>query len=344
MAKKQSKNKQTAVKQKKNQKDQQVKQVQEEIKEKFGEGAIMRLGEARRVDVDVIPTGSISLDMALGVGGVPRGRIIEVFGPESSGKTSLALHLAAEIQKQGGQAAYVDAEHALDPGYAQKIGVNIDDLLVSQPDTAEQALDIVETLIRSDAVDLVVVDSVPALTPQAELEGRMDEQQVGLQARLMGKALRKLAGAISGAESTVVFLNQTRMKIGIAFGNPEVTPGGMALKFFASVRVRLQRAAKIQRGQEVIGNRVSFKVVKNKTAPPFKEGEFDIFYDQGIARHHDLLKVAEELGVVERRGSWYQFSDEKLGQGLDGAVNFLKENPKIEKQILEKLQKKRAGL
>lgn len=343
MAQKQSKNKQTFAEQKKTQRSQRIQQVQEEIKEKFGEGAIMRLGQAQRVEVDVIPTGSISLDLALGVGGIPRGRIIEVFGPESSGKTTLALHLAAEVQKQGGAAAYIDAEHALDPGYAQKIGVNIDELLVSQPDTAEQALDIVETLVRSDAVDLIVVDSVPALTPQAELEGRMDEQQMGLQARLMGKAMRKLAGAISGAHSTAVFLNQTRMKVGIVFGDPEVTPGGMALKFFSSVRLRLQRTAKIQRGNEVIGNRVKFKVVKNKTAPPFKEGEFDIFYDQGIARHHDLVKVGEELGLIERKGAWYHLGDKKLGQGLEGAAQFLREHPDLEQELSQSIRKLRLG-
>jgi recombination protein RecA len=327
----------------KSKKETQVREVQEEIQKRFGQGSIMRLGEARRVDVNAIPTGSVSLDLALGVGGVPRGRVIEIFGPESSGKTTLALHLASEVQKQGGTAAYIDAEHALDPGYAQKIGVNIDDLLISQPDTGEEALDIVETLVRSDVVDLIVVDSVPALTPRAEIEGRMDEQQIGLQARLMSKALRKLAGAIAGAQSTAVFLNQTRMKIGIMFGNPETTPGGMALKFFSSVRIRLARTAKIQKGSEIIGNRVVAKVVKNKVAPPFREAEFDILYAQGIARLNDLIKTAETLGLIERKGSWYQLGQEKLGPGLEGAARFLEENSELEKSLLDQVKKVNLG-
>ncbi len=307
----------------------------EEIKQRFGEGAIMKLKEARPVDVDVIPTGSISLDMALGVGGMPRGRVIEVYGPESSGKSTLALHICSEAQKQGGVAAFVDAEHALDPEYAGKIGVNVDDLLISQPDSGEQALQIVETLVKSGEVDVIVVDSVAALTPKAEIEGEMGEFQIGLQARLMSSALRKLSGIVAKTKTIVIFLNQTRMKIGVYFGNPETTPGGMALKFYASVRVDLRRLAQIKKGDEIIGNRVKAKIVKNKVAPPFKIAEFDIYYNEGISKTGDLLNAGLKLGIIKKAGSWLQYENTKLGQGMEGARTYLKENP----ETAEKLKK-----
>ena len=311
----------------------------EEIKQKFGDGAIMKLKEVRSSNVDVIPTGSVSLDMALGVGGVPRGRVIEIFGPESSGKTSLALHILAEAQKQGGVGAFVDAEHALDPDYAKKIGVNIDDLLISQPDSGEQALQIVETLVRSGEVDVIVIDSVAALVPQAEISGEMGEFQIGLQARLMSQALRKLSGIISKTKTVVIFLNQTRMKIGIMWGNPETTPGGLALKFYASVRIDLRRIAQIKHGEEIIGNRVKAKIVKNKVAAPFKTTEFDIYYNEGISKFSDILNTGIKLGMVKKLGSWLQYEDTKLGQGLEAGRQFLKENPavaeKIKKEILQ---------
>lgn len=310
-----------------------------EIQEKYGDGSIMRLGDAKKVDVDVIPTGSISLDLALGVGGVPRGRIVEVYGPESSGKTTLALHLVAEVQKSGGVAAYVDAEHALDPEYAQKIGVRIDDLLISQPDTGEQALEIVETLVRSGGVQLVIIDSVAALTPRAEIEGEMDQQHVGLQARLMSHALRKLTANIAKTSTTVLFINQIRQKIGIMFGNPETTTGGLALKFYSSVRIEVRKAAQIQAGDKIIGNRVKIKIVKNKVAPPFRNAEFDILYNEGISRHADLINTGVVLGVVAKAGAWYNFGEQKLGQGIEGARQFLKENPKVEKEILYAIRK-----
>ncbi len=308
-----------------------------EIQEKYGEGSIMKLGDGRRVDVDVIPTGSISLDIALGVGGVPRGRIVEVYGPESSGKTTLALHLVSEVQKMGGTAAYVDAEHALDPEYAKKIGVKIQDLLISQPDNGEQALEIVETLVKSGGVSLVVVDSVAALTPRAEIEGEMDQQHVGLQARLMSHALRKLTGVVSKTNTTVLFINQLRMKIGVMFGNPETTTGGLALKFYASVRVEIRRSAQIQSGEKIVGNRIKIKIVKNKVAAPFRTCEFDILYNEGISGHADTVNAGIQFGVVEKQGSWYSYNGEKLGQGMEGARNFLKENPKIEKEIRTKI-------
>jgi len=313
----------------------------EEIKQRFGEGAIMKLKETRPVNVDVIPTGSISLDIALGVGGVPRGRVIEIFGPESSGKTTLALHILAEAQKAGGVGAFVDAEHALDPDYARKIGVNIDDLLISQPDSGEQALQIVETLVRSGEVDVIVVDSVAALTPKSEIEGEMGEYQIGLQARLMSQALRKLSGIISKTKTVVIFLNQTRMKIGIMFGNPETTPGGLALKFFASVRIDLRRTAQIKKGEEIIGNRVKAKIVKNKVAAPFKTAEFDIYYNEGISYLTDLLNVGLKYEIIKKSGSWLCFEEVKLGQGMEAAKDFLKNNPeilkKIKKAIFEKI-------
>lgn len=309
-----------------------------EIQEKYGEGSIMRLGEVRRVDVDVIPTGSLSLDLALGVGGVPRGRIIEVYGPEAGGKTTLCLHIVAEAQKKGGVAAYVDAEHALDPDYARRIGVNVDDLLISQPDTGEQALDIVESLVRSGGIDVVVVDSVAALSPQAEIEAEMEQQQMGGQARLMSRALRKLTGSISKSKTTVIFINQLRMKIGVMFGNPEVTPGGMALKFYSSVRIEIRRAAQIQAGERIIGNRVKIKIVKNKVAPPFKTAEFDILYNEGISKYADIVNAGVRYGVIDKSGSWFTYGKEKLGQGIEGARQFLKENPKLEKELVEKIK------
>ncbi len=315
-----------------------LEEAVEEIKQRFGEGAIMKLREVRAVDVDVIPTGSISLDLALGVRGVPRGRVIEIFGPESSGKTTLALHILAEAQKQKGVGAFVDAEHALDPDYARKIGVNIDELLISQPDSGEQALQIVETLVKSGEVDVIVVDSVAALTPRAEIEGEMGEFQIGLQARLMSQALRKLSGIISKTKTVVVFLNQTRMKIGVAWGNPETTPGGLALKFYSSVRIDLRRLAQIKHGEEIIGNRVKAKVVKNKVAAPFKIVEFDIYYNEGISKHADILNCAIKQGAIKKAGAWLQFEDVKLGQGMEASKNFLKENPEITEKILKSLK------
>ncbi len=309
-----------------------------EIKEKYGEGAIMKLGEARRVDVDVIPTGSVSLDVALGVMGMPRGRIIEIYGPESSGKTTLALHIVAEAQKRGGQAAYVDAEHALDPEYAKKIGVNINDLLISQPDYGEQALAIVETLIKSGAMDVVVVDSVAALTPKAELDGDMGQQHMGLQARLMSHALRKLTAILARSRTVLIFINQIRMKIGVVFGNPEETPGGRALKFYSSVRVDIRRTAKVQKGEEIIGNRIRAKVVKNKVAPPHREAEFDILYNEGISKFADLINSGVKYGILARSGTWYNFDKIKLGQGLDSARIFLRDNQKLADEISKKIR------
>lgn len=313
-----------------------------EIQEKYGEGSIMKLGDAPKVDVDAISTGSISLDLALGVGGIPRGRIIEVYGQESSGKTTLALHLVSEVQRSGGVAAYVDAEHALDPEYAKKIGVKINDLLISQPDTGEQGLEIVETLVRSGGVDLVVVDSVAALTPRAEIEGEMDQQHMGLQARMMSHACRKLTGVIAKTNTTVLFINQIRNKIGVMYGNPETKPGGLALNFYASVIVKIKRSAQIQTGDKIIGNRHIAKVEKNKVAPPFRIAEFDILYNEGISRHADLVNTGVTLGVVAKTGAWYNFGEQKLGQGIEGARQFLKENPKVEKEILGAVRKAAA--
>ncbi|MBP6944889.1 recombinase RecA [Patescibacteria group bacterium] len=313
-----------------------VKTAIDQIKEKFGDGSIMRLGEARKMQIDAIPTGCFSLDMALGVLGFPRGRIIEVYGPEASGKTTLAQHVIAEAQKTGGVAAFVDAEHALDPDYARKIGVNIDELLISQPDTGEQALDIVETLVRSNAVDVIVVDSVAALTPKAEIEGDMGDQHMGLQARLMSQALRKLTAIISRSKTTVVFINQIRQKIGIVFGNPETTPGGNALKFYCSVRVEVRRSAQIKMGEKIIGNRVKVKIVKNKVAAPFRTCEFDIMYNEGISVSGDLLDAGVELGVVAKSGNTYSFDSEKLGVGREAAKSTLRERPDLLKQIREK--------
>jgi len=312
-----------------------LQEAVDEIKQRFGEGAIMKLKEARAVDVDVIPTGSISLDMALGVGGIPRGRVIEIFGPESTGKSTLALHICAEAQKKGGVAAFIDVENALDPDYGKRIGVNTDDLLISQPDSGEQALQIVETLVRSGEVDVIVIDSVAALAPKAEIAGEMGEFQIGLQARLMSSALRKLSAIIAKTKTAVIFLNQTRMKIGIQWGNPETTPGGLALKFYASVRVNLRRIAQIKHGDEIIGSRIRAKIVKNKVAAPFKTTEFDIYYNEGISYLADLINTGLNKGIVKRTGSWFQYENAKIGQGMEGAKAFLKENP----EIVEKLKK-----
>jgi len=316
-----------------------LQEAVDEIKQRFGEGAIMKLKDVRAVDVDVIPTGSISLDMALGVGGVPRGRVIEIYGPEGGGKTSLSLHILAEAQKQGGVGAFVDAEHALDPDWAKKIGVDIENLLISQPDSGEQALQIIETLVRSGEVDVIVVDSVAALVPQAEIAGEMGEFQIGLQARLMSQALRKLSGIISKTKTIVIFLNQTRMKIGVMWGNPETTSGGLALKFYASVRIDLRRIAQIKHGDEIIGSRIKAKIVKNKVAAPFKTTEFDIYYNEGISKFADLLNTGLKLGVIKKAGSWLQFEETKLGQGLEASKTFLKENPEIAKKIKEEILK-----
>ena len=304
----------------------------DQIEKQFGKGSIMRLGEAHAVNVETIPTGSISLDLALG-GGIPKGRIIEIYGPESSGKTTVCLHAVAEIQKAGGTAAYVDAEHALDPAYAKRLGVNTDTLLISQPDSGEQALEVVETLVRSNAVDIIVVDSVAALVPQAEIEGDMGDAHMGLQARLMSQALRKLTGVINRSKTTVIFVNQLRMKIGVMFGNPETTTGGNALKFYASVRMDIRRISQIKQGDSVIGNHVRVKVVKNKVAPPFREAEFDIMYNQGISREGDVIDLAVTHGVVDKSGAWYEYKGEKIAQGREAAKKYLAENPKVFDQI-----------
>ena len=306
-----------------------------QIERQFGKGSIMKLGAQVMADVPVIPTGSLALDRALGVGGIPRGRVIELFGPESSGKTTLALHIVAEAQKSGGIAAFVDAEHALDVMYAKKLGVNCDDLLVSQPDTGEQALEITEVLVRSGAMDVVVIDSVAALVPRAEIEGEMGDTHVGLQARLMSQALRKLTGSISRSMTSVMFINQIRMKIGVMFGNPETTPGGNALKFYSSVRLDIRRIGSIKDGQDVIGNRTRVRVVKNKVAPPFKEAQFDIMYGEGISFAGDLIDMGVEGGIIDKSGAWYSFEKERIGQGRENAKTFLKENPEMSTRILK---------
>ncbi|MFA5128984.1 MAG: recombinase RecA [Patescibacteria group bacterium] len=309
----------------------------DQIKERFGDGSIMKLGEAKRMEVESVPSGCLSLDLALGIGGMPRGRIIEIFGPEASGKTTLAQHVVAEIQKAGGIAAFVDAEHALDPEYASKIGVNIEELLISQPDTGEQALEIVETLVRSGGVDVIVVDSVAALVPKAEIEGEMGDQHMGLQARLMSQALRKLTGVISKTKTALIFINQIRHKIGIVFGNPETTTGGMALKFYSSVRIEVRRAAQIKQGDQIIGNRVKAKIVKNKVAPPFRFCEFDIMYNEGISLSGDLLDTSVVYKVINKSGNSYNYGETKLGVGRETAKRFLKENPKLMAEIRKKV-------
>ncbi len=312
----------------------------DQITKQFGDGSIMKLGEAKKVDIELLPSGALSLDIALG-GGYPKGRIIEIYGPESSGKTTLTLHAIAEIQKQGGTAAFIDAEHALDPAYAKRLGVDTDNLLVSQPDNGEQALEIAETLVRSNAVDLVVVDSVAALVPQAEIEGDMGDSHMGLQARLMSQALRKLTGIINKSHCTVIFINQIRMKIGVMFGNPETTTGGNALKFYASVRLDIRRIGQIKQGEDIIGNRTKVKVVKNKIAPPFRTAEFDIMYNEGISRTGDVLDLGVIHGIVGKAGAWFDYKDEKIGQGREATKVYLKENPKalaeIEKAVRAKV-------
>jgi recombination protein RecA len=320
-----------------------------QIEKQFGKGTVMRLGDATASwDVETVSTGSLGLDIALGIGGLPRGRVVEIFGPEASGKTTLTLQVIAEIQKAGGTAAFVDAEHALDPSYASKLGVNIDDLLVSQPDTGEQALEITDMLVRSNAVDIVVVDSVAALTPKAEIEGEMGEMQLGLQARLMSQALRKLTGNIKRSNTIVIFINQIRMKIGVMFGNPETTTGGNALKFYASVRLDIRRIGAIKNGEEVVGNMTRVKVVKNKVAPPFREAEFEIMYGSGISREGEIIELGVANGLVEKSGSWYAYKGERIGQGKDNTRVFLQQHPEIardiEGQLREKLLPKRNDL
>ncbi|MDD3487864.1 MAG: recombinase RecA [Candidatus Pacebacteria bacterium] len=320
--------------------DQVLEQTLKDLQDRFGEGAIMKLGGVKKVNVDVIPTGSPSLDLALGVGGIPRGRITEIYGAESSGKTTLVLHIVAEVQKKGGKAAFIDSEHALDPDYAQKIGVKVKDLLISQPDNGEQALDIVESLVRSGVINLIIVDSVAALTPQAEIEGEMGDQTIGLQARLMSRALRKLTAIAAKTNTAIIFTNQTRMQIGmVMFGNPTTTPGGKALKFYSSVRIELRRTAQIKKGDEIIGSRIKAKVVKNKVAPPFRETEFDILYNEGISFSGDLLNLGLKKEIVTKSGLTFSFGDIKLGAGFETARNFLKENPKIAKDLWQQIIK-----
>lgn len=315
-----------------------------QIEKQHGKGSIMRLGEASaKLNVDVIPTGALSLDIALGVGGIPRGRVVEVYGPESSGKTTLCLHVIAEAQRRGGIAAVIDVEHALDPLYAAKVGVDVDNLLISQPDNAESALEIAEALVRSGAVDVIVIDSVAALVPRAEIEGEMGDQHVGLQARLMSQALRKLTGAISRSRTAVIFTNQIREKVGVMFGSPEVTPGGRALKFYASIRMDIRRTETLKQGNETIGSRTRVKVIKNKVAPPFREAEFDILYGEGISREGNILDLATELDIVTKSGAWYSYGDIRLGQGRENARDFLKENRDLAEEI-ERLVRKAAGL
>jgi len=312
-----------------------IQNAVDEIKERFGEGAIMTMREIHAVNVDVIPTGSIAMDMALGVGGMPRGRVVEIYGAESSGKTTLSLHVIAEAQKKGGVCAFVDAEHAMDPDYAKRLGVDVDNLLISQPDSGEQALQIVETLVKSGNIDVIVVDSVAALTPQREIEGEIGDQHIGLQARLMSQAMRKLSAIMAKTNTIVIFLNQTRMKVGMVFGNPETTPGGLALKFYASVRVNLTRTAQIKSGDEIIGNRVKAKVVKNKVAAPFRTAEFDIYYNEGISKSGDALRAGLTTGLIKQSGSFFTFDGEKIGQGTEAAKAYLKEH----KEAMEKIKK-----
>ena len=309
-----------------------------QIEKQFGKGSVMKLGEYQEMNIEAIPTGALGLDIALGIGGIPRGRIIEIFGPESSGKTTLALHAIAEAQKLGGEAAFIDAEHALDPVYAKHLGVDIDNLIVSQPDTGEQALEIAEALTRSGAIDIIVIDSVAALVPKAEIDGDMGDSHVGLQARLMSQALRKLAGVINKSKTVIVFINQLREKVGIMFGNPETTPGGRALKFYASVRLDIRKIENIKQDSEVIGNRVRVKVIKNKVAPPFREAEFDIMYGKGISKEGNVLDLAVNLNIIEKSGAWFSYKGEKIGQGRENAKIYLAKNPKVLKEVEEKIR------
>ena len=315
-----------------------IKDALDAIRTKFGEDSIMKLGDKPKVNVNAIPTGSLGLDWALGIGGVPRGRIIEIFGPESSGKTTLALHIVAEAQKRGGVCAYIDAEHAMDPEYSKRLGVKIEDLLISQPDTGEQALEIVDSLIRTNKMDVVVIDSVAALTPRAEIEGDMGAFHVGTQARLMSQALRKLTAIVAKSKTTVIFINQIRMQIGVMFGNPETTPGGKALKFYASVRLDIRRIAQIKKGEEIMGGRVRVKVVKNKVAAPFKQTEFDLMYNEGISQEGEIIALGEKYALLQKSGSSYSFGDVKLGRGYDATRQFLKENAKVRDQILKEIR------
>lgn len=309
-----------------------------QIEKQFGKGSIMKLGEQTDRRVSAIPSGSLALDAALGVGGYPRGRIIEIYGPESSGKTTVALHAIAEVQATGGQAAFIDAEHALDPVYAQKLGVNIDELLLSQPDTGEQALEIAEALVRSGAVDILVIDSVAALVPKAEIEGEMGDSHIGLQARLMSQALRKLSGAINKSKTIAIFINQIREKVGVMFGNPETTPGGRALKFYSTIRLEVRRAEQLKQGTEMVGNKTKIKVVKNKVAPPFRVAEVDIMYGEGISKEGEIIDIGSELEIVQKSGSWYSYNEERIGQGRENAKQFLKENPDIRLQIQKQIR------
>ncbi|WP_445487528.1 recombinase RecA [Niallia sp. 03133] len=309
-----------------------------QIEKQFGKGSIMKLGEQTDRIVSTVPSGSLALDAALGVGGYPRGRIIEIYGPESSGKTTVALHAIAEVQATGGQAAFIDAEHALDPVYAQKLGVNIDELLLSQPDTGEQALEIAEALVRSGAVDILVIDSVAALVPKAEIEGEMGDSHVGLQARLMSQALRKLSGAINKSKTIAIFINQIREKVGVMFGNPETTPGGRALKFYSTVRLEVRRAETLKQGTDMVGNKTKIKIVKNKVAPPFRVAEVDIMYGEGISKEGETIDLGSELDIVQKSGSWYSYNDERLGQGRENAKQFLKENPEVRNEISRKIR------
>lgn len=309
-----------------------------QIEKQFGKGAVMKLGESTHMAVEAIPTGAIGLDIALGVGGVPRGRVVEIFGPESSGKTTVALHIVAEAQKAGGDAAFIDAEHALDPVYAKKLGVDIDNLIVSQPDTGEQALEIAEALVRSGAIDVIVIDSVAALVPKAEIDGEMGDAHVGLQARLMSQALRKLAGVISKSKTTAIFINQLREKVGIMFGNPETTPGGRALKFYASVRLDVRKTETLKQGTEVFGSRTKVKVVKNKVAPPFKEAEFDIIYGEGISKEGSILDVGVNLDIINKSGAWFSYNGQRIGQGRENVKQFLRENKEITREIENKIR------
>ncbi|MBC8080605.1 MAG: recombinase RecA [Gorillibacterium sp.] len=310
------------------------------IEKQFGKGSVMKLGESAHMTVETVPSGSLALDIALGVGGFPRGRIIEVYGPESSGKTTIALHAIAEVQKAGGQAAFIDAEHALDPLYASKLGINIDELLLSQPDTGEQGLEIAEALVRSGAIDIIVIDSVAALVPKAEIEGEMGDSHVGLQARLMSQALRKLSGAINKSKVIVIFINQLREKIGVMFGNPETTPGGRALKFYATIRLDVRRVESIKQGNDLVGNRTRIKVVKNKVAPPFKQADVDMMYGEGISKTGSLVDIGAELDIVDKSGAWYSFEGDRLGQGRENAKQFLKDNPKVADVIEKKIREK----
>lgn len=319
-------------------KEQALNDAIKQIEKQFGKGSVMKLGDRAAVDVAVIPTGSLTLDMALGIGGYPKGRIIEIYGPESSGKTTLTLHAIAEVQKQGGTAAFIDAEHAIDPVYAKNLGVNIDELILSQPDSGEQGLEIAETLVRSGAIDLVVVDSVAALVPQVELDGEMGDQQMGLQARLMSKALRKLSGVMNKTDCTIIFINQLREKIGVMFGNPETTTGGRALKFYSSVRVEIRRSEAIKNGTEIVGNKVNIKVVKNKVAPPFKSTSVDIIYGKGISRDGEVLDLAVEKDIVDKSGAWYAYKGEKIGQGRENAKRYLTEHPDTMNEITEAIK------